>query len=344
MIGFVVRRLAIAVPTTFVALLIAFLAIRAMPSNPLLAAYGQHAVPDQIEQEMERLGWNEPLYVQFSTFVKGLVLEGDLGESFLDGERVVDGLRRTFPATVELALAALLIAIPIGIGAGVVAAVWRGRWPDYVTMTGALLGVSVPVFFLGICLLYLFAVRSSPLYLGLPFNQRLDIVINFQSTSGFIVIESLFQGRFDVLTSALRHLCLPAIALSSIPMAIIARITRSSMIDVLSADYVRTSRAKGCSPWRVVMRHAFPNASIPVMNIAALQLGALLSGAVLTETVFNWPGLGKYLVDAVLEADYPVVQGSILLIAILFVAINAFVDVLYVLLDPRVRWEDRSNG
>ncbi|MCG8583437.1 MAG: ABC transporter permease [Pirellulales bacterium] len=330
-------------PTTFVALLLAFVAIRALPSNPILAAYGQHAVPDQVAQEMERLGWNKPLYEQFWMFVKGLVLDGDLGESFLQSETVAEGLRRTFPATVELALAALLLAIPIGISAGVVAAVFRGRWPDYVTMTGALLGVSIPVFFLGICLLYLFAVRSSPLYLGLPFDQRLSVLIDFQSKTGFILIESLFRGRFDVFWDALRHLVLPAVALSSIPMAVIARITRSSMIEVLSDDYVRTARAKGNTPWRVVMRHAFPNASIPVVNIAGLQLGVLLSGAVLTETVFNWPGLGRYMVDAVLSADYSVVQGAILLIAVVFVLTNVVVDAMYVMLDPRVRLEHRGH-
>jgi peptide/nickel transport system permease protein len=331
-IGYVVRRLAIAVPTTFVALLLAFVAIRSLPGNPILAAYGQHAVPEDIEREMERLGWHRPLYEQFWDFSVGLVTRGDLGESFREPYTVAEGLRRTFPATIELTLAALLIAIPLGIAAGVIAALWRGRWPDYVAMTGALVGVSVPVFFLGICLIYLFP--------SMPSSQRLDLrFVDYQSNSGFLLIESLLRGRFDVFASALRHLCLPAIALSSIPTAVIARITRSSMLEVLSADYVRTAQAKGNSPWRVVMRHAFPNASIPVMNIAGLQLGALLSGAVLTETVFSWPGLGDYLVSAVLGSDYSVVQGAVLLIAIVFVLVNVFVDVMYVLLDPRIRLE-----
>jgi ABC-type dipeptide/oligopeptide/nickel transport system permease component len=331
-IGYVVRRLAIAVPTTFVALLLAFVAIRSLPGNPILASYGQHAVPEDIEREMERLGWHRPLYEQFWDFSVGLVTRGDLGESFREPYTVAEGLRRTFPATIELTLAALLIAIPLGIAAGVIAALWRGRWPDYVAMTGALVGVSVPVFFLGICLIYLFP--------SMPSSQRLDLrFVDYQSNSGFLLIESLLRGRFDVFASALRHLCLPAIALSSIPTAVIARITRSSMLEVLSADYVRTAQAKGNSPWRVVMRHAFPNASIPVMNIAGLQLGALLSGAVLTETVFSWPGLGDYLVSAVLGSDYSVVQGAVLLIAIVFVLVNVFVDVMYVLLDPRIRLE-----
>jgi ABC-type dipeptide/oligopeptide/nickel transport system permease component len=344
MIGYVVRRLAIAVPTTFVALLLAFVAIRTLPSNPILAAYGQHAVPEEIEAEMERLGWNRPLHVQFGTFLHGLVARGDLGESFLQPETVWQGLRRTFPATIELAFAALLIAIPLGIAAGVVAALWRNRWPDYLAMTGALLGVSVPVFFLGICLMYLFSGAFAPVLPAMPFGQRLDVRVDFPRTTEFVVIESLLRGRFDVFWDAMRHLCLPAIALSSIPTAVIARMTRSSMLEVLSADYVRTARAKGGSRLRVVMRHAFPNASIPVVNIVGLQLGALLSGAVLTETVFNWPGLGRHLVDAVLDADYPVVQGAILLIAIVFVLTNVIVDVTYVLLDPRIRLEQSNHG
>ena len=336
MIGYVVRRLAIAIPTTFVALAFAFVAIRTLPGNPILAAYGQHAVPEDIEREMERLGWNEPVYKQFWDFLTGLVTRGDLGESFREPYTVVEGLRRTFPATIELTLAALLIAVPLGIGTGVIAAIWRGRWPDYVAMTGALIGVSVPVFFLGICLIYLLP--------GMPSSQRLGLeFVDFESRSGFLLAESLLRGRFDVFGSALRHLFLPALALSSIPTAVIARITRSSMLEVLSADYVRTARAKGNSRWRVVMRHAFPNASIPVMNIAGLQLGALLSGAVLTETVFSWPGLGSYLVTAVLGSDYTVVQGAILLIAIVFVLVNVFVDVMYVMLDPRIRLEQHGE-
>jgi len=336
MIGYVVRRLAIAVPTTFVALLLAFVAIRALPGNPILASYGQHAVSGQVEQKMEELGWDKPLYHQFWTFLSDMLTRGDLGTSFLTDETVGQGLRRTFPATIELAFAALLIAIPLGIAAGVVAALWRNRWPDYLAMTGALLGVSVPVFFLGICLMYLFP--------AMPYNQRLDVLIDFQSTSNFIVIESLLRGRFDVFLNALKHLCLPAIALSSIPTAVIARMTRSCMLEVLSADYVRTAKAKGASPLRTVMRHAFPNASIPVVNIVGLQLGTLLSGAVLTETVFNWPGLGRHLVKAVLSGDYAVVQGAILLIAIVFVLTNVVVDVMYVLLDPRIRLEQRRNA
>ncbi|MCH8922722.1 MAG: ABC transporter permease [Planctomycetes bacterium] len=300
-----------------------------MPTNPFLAQFGNHAVPDQIEQQMEEHGWNDPIYEQAGDFLQKLIIDRDLGNSFfIPAESVSEGLWRTFPATIELALAALVLAIPIGVLAGIAAAVWRNRPPDYLCMIGSLLGVSVPVFFLGICLMLIFT--------DMPTGRRMPFGMNFTSHTGFIVLESFFRGRFDVTAAALRHLVLPALALSSIPMAVIARVTRSSMLEVLSADYVRTARAKGASLWRVVMRHALPNASIPVANIAGLQIGFLLGGAVLTETVFDWPGLGRHLVTAVLKSDYNVVQGCTLLVAVLFVSINLLLDVVYVWLDPRV--------
>jgi len=336
LIGYLLRRLAVAVPTTVVAVLIVFVAIRVLPNNPILASYGQHAVPEDVEEEMEKRGWDQPLYQQLGTFIADLVSSGDLGESFFGPETVAEGLWEKFPATVELALAALFIAIPCGLLLGIAAAVWHNRWPDSLCTAGSLLGLSIPVFFLGSCLLYLFP--------NMPTDQRLPVITEFDHWSGFILIESLLQGRLDVFGLALKHLCLPAIALSTIPMAIIARITRSSMLEILSADYIRTAKAKGNAPWRVVMRHAFPNASIPVVNIAGLQLGALLSGAVLTESVFNWPGLGTYLVEAVIRSDYEVVQGATMLVALIFVMTNLMVDMLYVWLDPRVRLGEAAEG
>lgn len=329
MIRFLVGRLIQALATTLVAIVVVFIAIRTLPTNPVLARAGRHAVPEQIQAEMARQGWDRPLLVQAGDFLQQLILHGELGDSFfIPAESVGEGLWRTFPATIELALAALLLAIPIGVMVGIAAAVWRNRPPDYLCMTGSLLGVSVPVFFLGICLIMVFT--------HLPTGRRMPFGVNYTSHTGFIVIESIFEGRLNVTAAALCHLYLPALALSSIPMAVIARITRSSMLEVLSADYVRTARAKGASLWRVVMRHALPNASIPVANIAGLQIGFLLGGAVLTETVFDWPGLGRHLVTAVQKSDYNVVQGCTLLIAVLFVSINLVLDVVYVWLDPRV--------
>lgn len=323
------RRLAISVPTALVAVVVVFVAIRLVPNNPALAAFGQHAVPDKVVAEMKRRGWDRPILVQLGQFAKQVITTGDLGESFFYTETVTAGLKRTFPATVELTLAASLIAVPCGVLLGIAAAVWRNRWPDILCTAGSLLGVSVPVFFLGILLRYWFT--------GLPTGRRLPLGLGFDSSTGFVLIESLLRGRFDVFAAGIRHLILPAVALSTIPLAIIARITRSAMLDVLSSDYVRTARAKGSAGWRVVLRHALPNASIPVVNIAGLQIGQLLTGAVLTETVFDWPGLGKFLVDAVLKSDYAVVQGATLLIAAVFVTTNMVIDLLYVLLDPRLR-------
>ena len=230
----------------------------------------------------------------------------------------------------------MLIALPVGILAGVAAAVWRNRLPDYLCMSGSLLGVSVPVFFLGICLLYAFP--------NMPPGWRLPPGLHFSRSTEFVVIESLLRGQLGVFLAAVQHLILPALALSTIPTAYVARITRSSMLDVLAADYVRTARAKGAPPWRVVMRHALPNASIPIANIGGLQVAQLLSGAVLTESVFNWPGLGRYLVQAVQQSDYNVVQGGTLLVAGVFVLVNLLIDLLYAVLDPRVRSEEAQHG
>jgi ABC-type dipeptide/oligopeptide/nickel transport system permease component len=329
-------RLLQAVVTIFVAVVVVFLLIRLLPNNPVLSRFGQHAVPEQVAIEMARQGWDQPLLAQLKNFIASALGDGDLGESFFLNETVVEGIERTFPATLELALSALMLAVPLGVVAGVAAAVWRNRLPDYLCMSGSLLGVSVPVFFLGICLMFMFP--------QMPTRGRLPLGADFDASSGFIVIESLFRGRFDIFNAALRHLCLPAIALSTIPMAVIARITRSSMLDVLSADYVRTARAKGASPPRVVARHALPNAGIPITNIAGLQIGVLLTGAVLTETVFDWPGMGTHLVDAVRLSDYNVVQGCTLMIVTLFVAISLVLDVIYLWLDPRIRFSGGADG
>lgn len=327
--AYFLRRALIAIPTALVAVSLVFVAMRMLPGNPILAAYGQHAVPERVTAEMERRGWNKPVLVQLGNFLRQAAVHGDLGESFFYPETVGQALRRTFPATVELALAAMLLAVPLGVTLGIAAAVWRGRWPDLLCSSGALLGVSVPVFFLGILLRYWFT--------GLPTGRRLPLGMEFESYSGLIVFESFFRGQWDICWVAARHLVLPAVALATIPLSVVARMTRAAMLDVMSADYIRTARAKGNAAWRVVLRHALPNASIPIVNVAGLQLGQLLSGAVLTETVFDWPGLGRLLVDAVLKSDYPIVQGATLLIATVYVLLNLTLDTVYVVLDPRVR-------
>lgn len=332
MIQFIARRLLQASVTMLVAVSLVFMAIRILPGNPLLSRFGQHIDVEQMERIRAEQGWNEPILVQLGDFFWHVASTGDLGRSIArPTEDVGEMLReRKLPATVELTLAALAIAVPLGTGAGIAAAVWRNRFPDYACMVGSLIGVSVPVFFLGICLRAVFT--------EMPTSQRLPPdVIGFQQITGLYLIDTLLRGEFDLFLAAANHVCLPALALSSIPTAIIARITRSSMIEVLSADYVRTARAKGSSAWRVVLRHALPNASVPIANIAGFQVGLLLSGAVLTESVFDWPGMGKYIIDAVPDSDYVVVQAGALTIAAIFVITNLLLDIIYVWLDPRIR-------
>ncbi len=334
MITFLLRRLLVTFATVLLAVILVFLAVRMLPGNPILARFGQHAVPEKIELEMQRQGWDKPLYAQLGDYLWGIVSRGDFGNSMLrPTNRVLDDLLKKFPATVELTIAALLIAIPLGIGAGIGAAVWRNRFPDYLCMSGSLLGVSIPVFFLGLCLIVI-----SDRFLGgyFPIGRRLPITMRFDSTTGFYLCESFWRRDWTVFFAALRHITLPALALSTVPMAIIARITRSSMLDILYADYIRTARAKGGSNLRVVLRHALPNASIPIVNITGLQASLLLSGAVLTETVFGWPGLGSYLIRAVNDTDYTIIQGALLWIAAMFAVFNFLLDLVYAWLDPRI--------
>ena len=332
MTGYLVRRVLHAFATIVVAVALVFIAMRALPGNPLLARFGQHPDARQIEQLRREYGWDRPVLVQLGDFFWQVLTTGDLGRSIARSNvSVTRDLAERIPATIELTAAALLLAIPLGIAAGVAAAVWRNRWPDRLSMAASLLGVSIPVFFLGICL------RS--ILTGLPTSQRLPShVLDFDPLTGFYLLDTLLRGRIDLFGLAAQHLILPAVVLSTVPMAVIARITRSSMLEVLSADFIRTARAKGASLWRVVLRHALPSAAVPVTNIAGLQIGLLLSGAVLTETIFDWNGLGQYLVDSVVrDKDYVAVQAASIVIAIMFVSLNLVLDVVYVWLDPRIR-------
>ena len=331
MIRYLTGRVAQAAVTLLVAVTLIFLAVRVLPGDPVAAKFGQHRDPAQIKAMREANGFNQPVYVQLLDYFGGLVMRGDLGRSLFGGGDVSTEILSHVPATLELTIAAMLIALPAGVLMGVGAAVWR-RWPpDYICTVIALLGVSVPVFFLAICLRDVFS--------SMPASGRLPSRAIFELSSGFVLIDTLAAGRFDLFVAGLKHLCLPALALSTIPTAIIARVTRSSMLEVLSADYVRTARAKGCPPWRVIWRHAFPNGAAPVANIAAFQIGVLLSGAVLTETVFDWQGLGQWMTTGVVNKDYPVVQGGAMVIATAIIAANLFVDICYVWLDPRIRLE-----
>ena len=330
MIGFLARRVAHALVTIVVAVALVFIAIRVIPGNPLLARFGQHPDAKRIAEMRTEFGLDQPVFVQFGRFVWRLVTTGDMGKSLARPNVSVSGeLIERAPATVELTTAALVLAIPLGLAAGAAAAAFRNRWPDRLSMTLSLIGVSIPVFFLAICL--------REVLTFLPTSKRLPEVIDFEPLSGLFLLDTLLRGRPDLFLIAARHLLLPAVVLSTVPMAIIARITRSSMLEMLSADFIRTARAKGASLWRVVLRHALPSAAVPVTNIAGLQIGLLLSGAVLTETVFDWPGLGSYVAMAVGDRDYVVIQGAAMVIAAMFVTLNLMLDVVYMWLDPRIR-------
>lgn len=309
-----------------------FMLVHFIPGDPATAMLGERATEENVERIREQLGLNLPLHEQYIIWVRN-ILRGNLGATVRGNLPVADELAARFPATVELALSALVLATLIGVPIGIVSAVNRNSIIDTVTMIGALIGVSIPIFVLGLLLIYFVGV-----ILGwLPFVGRIDPMIDLDRRTGLLVVDSLITGNWEALGDALSHLILPAITLMTIPLAIIARITRSTMLDVLNQDYIRTARAKGLSERVVVNMHALRNALLPIMTIIGLQLGALLSGAVLTETIFSWPGIGKWLFDSIIARDYPIVQSVTLMIALIYILANFSVDILYTLADPRVR-------
>ncbi|MHC4781216.1 MAG: ABC transporter permease [Planctomycetota bacterium] len=329
MTTYALKRLLLALPVLWGVTLVAFLTVRISPGGPALAILGEKATAEKIAELNRINGWDKPLIIQYGRFLSDVFLRFDLGESYHRREKVSDELKQRFPATMELALAAMILSVLVGIPAGMLAAVRRNSFIDYVSMTGALFGVSVPVFFLGLLMIMTFQF--------LPGGGRLPITMDLDPITGFVPIDALLTGQLDVLTAFLKHLVLPSIALSTIPMAVIARMTRSSVLEVLGDDYIRTARAKGLRESVVILKHAFRAALIPIVTVVGLNFGYLLAGAVLTETVFDWPGIGQYIVHAVLLSDYNSVQGGILLVAGAFVLINLVVDLSYGVIDPRVR-------
>jgi peptide/nickel transport system permease protein len=307
--------------------------LQLIPGDPAIAMAGDKASVEQIERMREELGLNQPLPVQYAKFLQA-AFTLNLGDSLRTSQPVAGEIRQFFGATIELSMAALVIALAIGIPAGIVAAVSRGKALDYGTMIVALIGISTPVFWLGIVLIYLLSFR-----LGLfPIGGIIGTGIRLDHVTDAYVLDSLLTGNWTALRSSLHHLILPAFVLSTIPMAIIARMTRSSMLEVLGQDYLRTARAKGLQDGQVVVRHALKNALIPVVTAIGLQFGALISGAFLTETVFGRPGLGRYVVTAITARDYPVIQGTVLVVAVGFVLINLIVDLAYAVIDPRIHY------
>jgi peptide/nickel transport system permease protein len=329
---FVVRRLLLLVPILIGLSILVFLWIRALPGGPAQSLLGERATESTVREIEEQYGLDDPIHVQYFRYVENVV-RGDFGTSIRSRRPVSDELGERFPATIELALAAMLFSVVLGIPLGFFAAKRYGTIFDHGSLLASLLGVSIPIFFLAILLKYIFAIQ-----LGLlPTVGRQDVLINIDHPTNFYVLDAIIAGNPEAFWDAIEHLILPAIALGTIPLAIIARITRASVLDVQNEDYVRTARAKGLPPRTVDRRHVLRNALLPISTIIGLQMGLLLSGAVLTETVFAWPGMGTWLVEAIENRNYPVLQGGILFLAIVFVLVNLLVDLSYALINPRIR-------
>lgn len=336
MAQYILRRLLNLLPVLLGITLLVFTLLHLIPGDPAVVILGERATPEQVAALRERLGLNQPLPLQYLIFLWNLV-RLDFGTSIISGVTIAEEIKTRWPATFELSVAAMLIAIILGIPAGVLAAVRKNSAVDNLTMSTSLLGVSMPVYWLGLLLIYLFAVNLN----WLPPSGRIsiDAGFNFKPITNFYVLDALLQLDFKALKDVLAHLVLPALTLSTIPLAIIARITRSAMLEVLSQDYIRTARAKGQLERWVIFKHALKNALLPVVTIIGLQFGTLLGGAILTETIFSWPGIGSWIYEGILARDYPVVQGGVVFVAVAFVLINLLVDLSYALLDPRIQYE-----
>lgn len=358
MTQYITRRFVLAIPVLIGILFATFALARVIPGDPCRAVLGERATDEICDAFMERNGLNEPIPVQFVIYLKQIVIDRDLGESFRFGRPVVDIIVERLPVTVELAISAMIFATILGVLFGVVSAYWHNSSIDIATMIGANIGISIPVFVLGLLLQYVFALLFKDTLLHLPPSGRLTSGImnppffevwglNVQEDTGmysflsFIanlnIINALITANWEAFGDAIKHMILPAVAVGTIPLAIIARITRSTLLEVLSLDYIRTARAKGLAEIGVVFRHGLSNALLPVVTIVGLQLGYLLAGAVLTETIFNLAGLGRTLFEAITARDYIIVQGFTLIIAVSFVFVNLVVDISYAFLDPRIR-------
>ena len=313
--------------------IVVFFMVRAIPGDPAQIMLGQQATQEQVQQLRENLGLDKPIFVQYGLFLKD-ALRGDLGDSIVTGRPVTTELLTRLPATLELTAFAMLIAILVGIPVGVISAVRQYSLLDKTTSVLALTGISMPIFWLAMILVVIFGVNLELL----PFPGRLDPTTGITAITGLVLVDSLLTLNFAGFWDGLLHLIMPALALATIPMAVIMRMTRSSMLEVMNEDYVRTARAKGVVPWRVVFKHALRNAMLPTITVIGLQTGLLMGGAIITETIFSWPGIGLYTYNSISSRDYASIQGVVLYAALLFVLINLLVDILYAILDPRVRY------
>ncbi|GBF10252.1 ABC transporter permease [Tepidibacillus infernus] len=333
MVSYTIRRLLMLIPVLIGMSLLVFSIVHLIPGDPAKTILGEKASPEVLENMREELGLNDPLIVQYKNYMVG-IFKGDLGTSIKTKVAISEEIRPYLAATIELTFFAMAFAILIGVNAGIIAAWKQNSWFDYIAMLIALLGVSMPVFWLGLMEQWVFAQKLN----WLPSIGRDGILNPVQPITNFYLIDTLIAGDFEGLKEVLKHLILPSIALGTIPMAIIARMTRSSMLEVMNSDYIRTAKAKGVHQFFLIYKHALKNAFIPILTVVGLQTGLLLGGAVLTETIFAWPGIGKYLYDAIAVRDYPVIQSGILVIATIFVLVNLIVDLLYSAIDPRIRY------
>jgi dipeptide transport system permease protein len=333
MVRFLFGRLAVLIPTFIGVSIIAFSFIRLLPGDPVALMSGERVMsPERHAQISAQLGFDRPIVVQYLDYIWGIV-RGDFGTSIVTKQPILDSFFALFPATLELSFCAIIFAIVLGIPAGIFAAIKRGSFFDQTIMGTALVGYSMPIFWWGLLLIIFF----SGILQWTPVSGRISLLYFFPPVTGFMLIDSLISGQAGAFKSAASHLVLPTIVLGTIPLAVIARQTRSAMLEVLSEDYVRTARAKGLSPFRVIGIHALRNAMIPVITTIGLQVGVMLAGAILTETIFSWPGIGKWMVDSVFRRDYPVIQGGLLMIAAIIMFVNLIVDLLYGLINPRIR-------
>ena len=333
MLRFILTRVSLVIPTFVGITLLAFFLIRLVPGDPIETMAGERGMdPARHEMLRKAYGFDQPVLVQYGIYVSRL-LHGDMGKSIITSESVLSEFLSLFPATIELAVCAILFALIIGLPAGILAAVRRNSIFDHGVMGISLTGYSMPIFWWGLLLILLFSVQ-----LGLtPVSGRIAVRYYVEPVTGFLLIDSLLSDDKGAFASALHHLVLPTVVLGTVPLAVIARMTRSAMLEVLGEDYIRTARAKGLAPLRVIAIHALRNALIPVVTVIGLQVGVLFTGAILTETIFSWPGVGKWLIEAINRRDYPVLQGGTLLIGVVVMTVNLIVDLLYGLINPRIR-------
>ena len=332
MLAYIIRRILIMIPTLLGVSIIVFLMLHFTPGDPAELLMGERASEEALQEIREHLGLNKPLYVQYGMFLKQL-MKGDLGETIWTRQKVWIEVKQRFPATIELSVVALFISCILGILLGIVSATKQYSIFDYLSMLGALIGVSMPIFWLGLVFMLIFSLNLG----WLPMSGRLSVGVELETITNFYILDAVLTGNWEAFRDAVWHIIMPAFTLSTIPTAIIARMTRSSMLEVLRQDYIKTAKAKGLSQFIVVFKHALRNALIPVVTTIGLQFGVLLCGAILTETIFAWPGVGKWIYDAVMQRDYMVIRSGTLFLAAIFIVINLCVDVLYAVINPRIK-------